>query len=305
MEIIEKRMDFQLQGNTAVAFGKFDGVHIGHRKLLAEILAKKAEGMQTCVFTFDPPPAVLFGVSDGKELSTKEEKRQLFQEMGIDILIEFPLTNETAGISGESFVRDFLCRKMCARFIAAGEDLSFGRGGKGDAKLLQGMSAELGYALCLIEKIRLDGVEISSTVIRDLVEKGAMENAARMLGAPYSVSGTVVHGNRIGRTLGFPTVNLLPPGDKLMPPNGVYVSRVLFDGEEHSALSNVGYKPTVTDDKVLGLESYLYDFDRDIYGRSIEVELLAFRRPERKFAGIGELKAQLQKDIAAGQCDRH
>lgn len=298
MQLIEQTTEFQLHHDMAVALGKFDGVHRGHRVLLEELLNKKAEGLKTCVFTFDPPPAVLFGFSDGRELSTKEEKRRLFANLGIDVLIEFPLTRQTADIPGDEFVREYLSGKMQAKFVAAGEDLSFGRGGKGDAKLLQAMSGELGYEMCLIPKVCLDGVEVSSTLIRSLVEQGDMEGAARMLGAPYKIWGTVVKGNQIGRTIGFPTVNLLPPEDKLLPPRGVYAAEVSCGGRSWQALSNVGYKPTVAKEQVMGVESYLYDFDGDLYGQEIEVSLCSFRRPERQFANLDELKMQLQRDIA-------
>lgn len=301
MEIIEKTLDFQLHNDTAVALGKFDGVHIGHRRLLAEVLAQKEAGLKACVFTFDPPPAVLFGFSDGKELSTKEEKRRMFHEMGVDVLIEFPLTRETADISGEDFLREFLCRRMRARFIAAGEDLSFGKKGAGNAQLLRALAAELSYEVKLIEKVCVDGEEVSSTRVRKLVEQGAMESVGRLLGAPYSVCGTVVTGNRIGRTLGFPTMNLLWPENKLCPPNGVYQSKVKLRDKVYDAISNVGCKPTVTNEKVMGLESYVYDFHGEVYGEQIQVELFSFRRPEQRFAGLEELKAQLQKDIEAGR----
>ena len=298
MQLIRETTEFQLHHNTAVALGKFDGVHTGHRVLLAELLKKKARGLQTCVFTFDPPPAVLFGFSDGRELSTREEKRRLFAQLGIDVLIEFPLTRQTADIPGEEFVRSYLSGRMQAKFIAAGEDLSFGRGGRGDAKLLRFLSGELGYEMCLIPKVCVDGEEVSSTRIRGLVEQGDMERAERMLGAPYLICGTVVKGNQIGRTLGFPTVNLLPPPDKLLPPCGVYASEVSCDGQTWQAISNVGYKPTVSREHVMGVESYLYDFDADIYGKEIEVALHSFHRQEKRFDSMDGLKAQLQCDIS-------
>ena len=298
MQLIRETTEFQLHQNTAVALGKFDGVHTGHRALLAELLQKKAEGLMTCVFTFDPPPAVLFGFSDGKELSTKEEKRRLFAELGIDVLIEFPLTKETADISGEDFAREYLSGKLRAGFVAAGEDLSFGRGGRGDAALLKKLQNELGYELCLIPKVCVDGEEVSSTRIRSLVERGEMEKAERMLGAPYKICGTVVRGNQIGRTLGFPTLNLLPEAEKLLPPRGVYASKVKCGSESWRAISNIGYKPTVTAEQVMGVESYLYDFQGDLYGQEIEVALHTFKRPEKKFSDLEELKMQLQRDIA-------
>ncbi len=300
LKIIANTTDFFLEKETAVAIGKFDGLHRGHRKLLEEILVQKKEGLAACVFTFDPTPAVLFGYSDGKELTTREEKRRLFEKLGVDILIEFPLTKETAGIFPEKFVTDILVKRMKVKFIAAGTDLSFGSKGAGNAALLEKMSASLDFAVKTIDKVSLNGKEVSSTYVRKVVESGDMKLAGELLGMPYTVGGRVVHGNRIGRKLGFPTVNLLPAANKLLPPNGVYYSRVQVGAESFCAITNIGCKPTVTDEQIIGVESYLYDFARDIYGEEIEVSLLEFKRPEAQFAGLEELRAQLQRDIADG-----
>ncbi len=301
MEIIAGTTDFYLEKDTAVAIGKFDGVHLGHRRLLEEILGRKKNGLAACVFTFDPTPAVLFGLSDGKELTTREEKRRLFERLGIDILIEFPLTKETAATEPERFVTEILAKQMNTRFVAAGEDLSFGKNGAGDAVLLEKMAPQLGFCVQTIEKIEVNGIEVSSTYIRKLVEEGRMEEAEEMLGMPYTLVGCVEHGNHIGHTLGFPTVNLLPPAGKLLPPNGVYYAMVRYNGKVYKAISNVGTKPTVSAEKVMGVESYLYDFDQDIYGQEIEVALKSFRRPERRFGSLEELKSQLDLDIADGR----
>lgn len=302
MEIITGTTDFYLNRETAVAIGKFDGVHIGHRRLLEEILSRKAKGLTSCVFTFEPAPAVLFGQSDGKELTTREEKRILFERLGVDILIEFPLTLETAAIAPRAFVTELLVKQMNAEFIAAGSDLSFGAKGTGNAALLQSLSRELGYEVKTIEKVCFQGREVSSTYIRGQVESGNMELTKQLLGTAYPVMGKVVHGRRIGRTLGFPTVNLLPEESKLLPPNGVYYSEVRVKDQKYRAISNVGYKPTVTEERVPGVESYLYDFDLDIYGEPIEVYLRRFRRPEKQFCDLEALRTQLREDIAAGQC---
>ena len=301
MEIIAGTTDFYLEKDTAAAIGKFDGVHLGHRRLLEEILNKKKNGLAACVFTFDPTPAVLFGLSDGKELTTREEKRRLFEHLGIDILIEFPLTKETAATEPERFVTEILAKQMNTRFVAAGEDLSFGKNGAGNAELLEKMAPQLGFCARTIEKIEVDGIEVSSTYIRKLVEEGRMEEAEKMLGMPYTLVGRVEHGNHIGHTLGFPTVNLLPPAGKLLPPNGVYYAVVRYNGRAYKAISNVGTKPTVSFEKVMGVESYLYDFAQDIYGQEIEVALKSFRRPERRFGSLEELKKQLDLDIADGR----
>ncbi len=304
MEIIANTTDFYLEKETAVALGKFDGIHIGHRRLLQEILQKKEEGLLSCVFTFDPPPTALFGGGDGKELTTREEKRLLFERMGVDVLIEFPLNPVTAATSPEDFVRGILAKRLKTRYVAAGEDVSFGAGGRGNAKLLEKMERVCGYGTSIIEKVSLDGQVVSSTYVRRQVEAGNMLLAGRLLGMPYTVMGCVVHGRRLGRTLGMPTVNLLPPPQKLLPPCGVYQSTVRCGTETYHAISNVGYKPTVTSEHIMGLESYLYDFSGELYGEFIEVALQEFRRPERRFASVEELKAQLQEDVGQGWTER-
>lgn len=300
LEIIAGTSDFYLEKETAAAIGKFDGVHIGHRRLLEEILDRKADGLAACVFTFDPAPAVLFGGSDGGELTTRDEKRVLFERMGVDILIEYPLNLVTAAMEPETFAGEILAERMQVRFLAAGSDLSFGNKGRGDAALLRQLGPDLGFSVKIIDKVCVDGSQVSSTCVRKQVEAGNMELTERLLGMPYMIAGEVVIGNRLGRTLGFPTVNILPGEGKLLPPNGVYFSKVRCRGKLYKAISNVGYKPTVTEERVMGVESYLYDFEQEVYGESVEVYLLAFRRPERQFESVEALKTQLQEDIMAG-----
>ncbi|MGN0400702.1 MAG: bifunctional riboflavin kinase/FAD synthetase [Acetatifactor sp.] len=300
LEIIADTTDFYLEKDTAAAIGKFDGVHIGHRRLLEEILECKKEGLKACVFTFDPAPTVFFGQPDGRELTSREEKRILFERMGVDILIEFPLTLETAAMQPRDFVTKVLAEQMNVRLLAAGRDLSFGAKGAGDAALLQKMSRELGFRVKIIDKVCIDGQEVSSTLVRRQVEEGNLVLAKRFLGMPYLVAGEVVRGNQIGRTLGFPTVNLVPGPGKLLPPAGVYYSEVRLRGRRYRAITNVGCKPTVTDEGINTVETYLYDFDGDIYGETIEVYLHEFRRPEQRFESLEQLKRQLESDIRAG-----
>ena len=348
MEIIADSLDFQLNRETAIAIGKFDGVHVGHRRLLEEILEKKKDGLEACVFTFDVSPAVLFGFSDGKVLSTREEKRRIFKELGIDVLVEFPMTRQTAAIEAEEFARKYLSDALCGRFIAAGDDLSFGRYGKGDAELLKRLSGELAFEVKTISKVEIDGIPASSTYVRSLVESGKMEEAALFLGETYGIDGTVIHGHHLGRNLGFPTINLLPAEDKLLPPFGVYASKVRIGERLYDGITNVGRKPTVSESAaandqtqlaegatltdqarakegetltdqtqaiegetltdqmqvkeskmVTGVETYLYDFDGDLYGREVQVYLHHFHRPERKFESLDALKSQIARDVIA------
>ena len=189
---------------------------------------------------------------------------------------------------------------MQVRYLAAGSDLSFGQGGKGDAALLKRLAPELGFSVDIVEKVCAEGSPVSSTRVREQVEAGEMEMAERLLGMPYLLAGRVTAGNRIGRTLGFPTLNILPEPTKLLPPRGVYYSKVRCRGKLYPAVTNVGYRPTVTADRVMGVESYLYGFDKEIYGEQVEVSFLSFRRPERRFDSLEKLKAQLEEDVAAG-----
>ncbi len=301
MRIIEKTTAFVLEKPTAVAIGKFDGIHKGHQSLLTHILEQKGKGMEAAVFTFEPSPAVFFTGKRLPELTTKQEKRKIFQELGIDVLIEFPLVRETADMPAERFVTDVLVRQMKAAYIAAGYDLSFGKSGSGNADLLMKASRQYGFTVEIIDKICLEGVEISSTRVRETIKAGNMEKAEKLIGEPYSISGIVTHGKKLGRKLGMPTLNLLPPTEKLLPPYGVYFSEVAVGEQVRKGITNIGLKPTVNEKGGAGVETYLYDFAQDIYGREITVRLFHFHRPEKKFASVEVLKTQMAADIAEGR----
>lgn len=301
MQTIRGTTQFKIEEGTAVAIGKFDGLHLGHRKLLQEILKQKEDGLKAAVFTFDPSPEIFFGMNPSRELSTNEEKRRLFEEIGIDILVEFPFNKETAATSPEDFVIDILCRRMNAKYVAAGTDLSFGAMGKGNFALMSSLAHHLGFEAHKINKIERNGKVISSTLIRSLVEEGNMEEAAACLGAPYRITGKIVHGRALGRRIGIPTLNQIPPTDKLLPPFGVYYSEVRADGKVFKGMTNIGTKPTVTEEMKVTVETYLYDFSGDLYGETAEVGLLTFRRPERRFSGVEELKKTMEEDIRAGR----
>lgn len=219
MIIIENTTEFHLENKSAVALGKFDGIHLGHRRLLDRVLEQKKSGLQTVVFTFDTSAASFFG-GETKELSTREEKRDMFARLGVDVLIEFPLNRETAATDPADFVTRYLAGQMRTAYLCAGSDISFGKGGAGDYALLADLSETCGYRVELIDKVRVDGEEVSSTRVRQAVRAGEMEKVSAMLGMPYRVGGKVVHGRQLGRKLGMPTANLLPDERKLLPPTG-------------------------------------------------------------------------------------
>ena len=301
MKIIEKTTEFELTEDTAVAIGKFDGLHMGHQKLLHMVTEQKAKGLAAAVFTFEPSPAAFFSKEAQQELTTIQEKRNIFEEAGVDYLIEYPFYQEIADMEPETYIRKVLVEQLHAKCIVAGEDVSFGKKGMGNYRLLEQKSAEYGYQVIVIDKVQYQGREISSTYVRDAVKQGEMELVTKLLGQPYHVGGTIVHGRHLGTGLGMPTVNILPPPEKLLPPNGVYYSYVMMNGRIYLGITNIGTKPTVSGEAVMGVETFIYDFDQDVYGQDIQVYLLHYKRPEMRFHGIEALKKQMATDIAAGR----
>lgn len=302
MKIISETTDFQLDKASSVAIGKFDGVHLGHRLLIDDIVsyAKTHENCNSVIFTFNPSPESLFLGRSLPELTTVSEKRSIFERMGVDVVIEFPMNKDTADTPADEFIGRYLSKQMRSAYITAGSDLSFGSHGSGNSALLLEHQKEFGYTCRIMDKVTYKGEEISSTRIREAVECGRMELAAAMLGSPYRITGTVSHGRKLGHTIGMPTANVIIAPDKVTGPRGVYYSRVITTDGEYPSISNVGVKPTVMNDELPCCESYLYGFDGDIYGEHIEVELLEFLRPEYKFGSITELKNQMEKDIERG-----
>ena len=310
MKIIENTTEFCIEGETAAAIGKFDGFHRGHQKLLVQLRRQQEKGLKSVVFTFVPSPAAFFSDEPVRELSTREEKRRIFENAGVDYLIEYPFYQEIADMKPETYIKEVLVDRIHAKCVVAGEDVSYGRHGAGDYQLLQKMASEYGYQVILIDKVMYGDKEVSSTYVREEVSRGNMELVAELLGAPYHVSGEIVHGKKFGRTIGMPTVNLLPPQDKLLPPNGVYYSYVQlrsrtgdmpYDGRRLASITNSGTKPTVDHSSVMGVETYIYDFDSEVYGEEMEVSLLKYKRPEMHFDGVDMLRAQMAADLADGR----
>lgn len=308
--IIINSKEFHIEEPCAVAIGKFDGIHLGHKALFEKLFkhAGHSNDMKTAVFTFNPSAAKFFAemhgnnIDDFKEITTLAEKRIIFEKMGIDYLVEYPLDAETAAILPEDFVKDILLDRMNMKFIAAGYDLSFGYKGAGDVELLMKMASEYGFETRIIDKISFEGREISSTYLREEIQKGDMEKVTRLLGHPYSFAGRVEKGFKLGRTLGFPTMNLYPDEEKILPPLGVYYSEVEYEGIIYEGLTNIGMRPTVAKegDHHISVETYLFDFDKDMYGKTIITRLIKYKRPEIRFSSKEELKRQIQQDLQDG-----
>ena len=293
MVIIKHTTEFQTEEGTAVSLGKFDGLHQGHRLLIDRILDKKQEGLASLIFTFD------FG--ERPALTLPEERRELLRRRQLDYLVECPFVPALAHMEPEDFVTKILKERLHAKYLAVGTDFRFGYQRRGDYRLLQQMSSSCGFQVEVVEKACWKGREISSTYIREELKLGHMEQVDQLLGYAYSVTGEVLHGRQIGRTLGMPTTNVLPKEQKLLPPNGVYATRTLIAGEVFEGITNIGYKPTVGGETRKGVETYLFDLDRNLYGEIIQVQFYGYERPERRFPSLEALKAQIESDVAWGR----
>ena len=281
-------------GPCAVTIGKFDGLHLGHRLLLSAIRDKaQKEGMKTVVIAVSP--SNMSADRENLQLLTDRERAALLTEWGIDWLADLDFTEETRRMSAERFVRDVLVSRFHAAYLAVGEDFCFGYERRGTPAFLAQLSASCGYTVETFPKVSWNGEEISSTRIREAVRYGCLEKAYGMLGRPYSIEGIVRHGKALGRTLGFPTLNIVPPPQKILPPNGVFFSRTWIDGEPVCGLANLGIQPTAAVHSFL-LEVHLLDYERDLYGKTLKTELLHYVRPERQFGSLSELKEQLMLD---------
>lgn len=299
MEYIRGTTSIQIKKPSVISLGKFDGLHMGHKQLLAAMLRKKQEGLATVMFTFDIPPRTLLDGGSSGVLTTNAEKEAVFARNGIDYLIEYPFTDRVRFMESEDFVR-LLAEKLNVRCVVAGRDFCFGHNRRGDYRTLERLAPVYGYETIIVEKKQYEGRDISSTFIREELKAGRMERVNMLLGYEYFIKGTVVHGRRIGHEIGIPTVNLLPSAEKLLPPFGVYASRVMIGGNCFGGITNVGLKPTIEGENPIEVETHIFDFQENLYGREIEVALLGFLRSERKFASIAELKRQMKKDMEHG-----
>jgi riboflavin kinase / FMN adenylyltransferase len=270
-----------------VAVGTFDGVHLGHREVIA--------GADT-VLTFDPHPASVVAPKGAPRLlTTPERKAELIAELGVDELVIIPFDREFASRSAQSFVDDVLVGSLGATHVSVGENFRFGHKASGDPALLR---ADGRFDTRVVPLLEVDGEVVSSSHIRGLVLGGAVEYADRLLGAPFTITGEVVAGDRRGRTLGFPTANLVPRDGYVVPGHGVYACRArTADGAGHVAATNVGVRPMFDTGRGELIEAFLVDFDGDLYGRPLRIEFLKRLRGEKRFAVVEDLVEQMARDV--------
>lgn len=287
-----------------IALGFFDGVHLGHAALLRRAVEEAAlRGCIPAVFTFSrPPKEVVTGVPCPLINSPEDRQGLLHRLFGIKDVLMVPFDKEMMTTPWDVFVTDILVKRYHAVHLVAGHDHHFGHKNQGSPELLLEKCAQLGIGCDIIPKVERGGIEVSSTYIRRLVELGQMERAAEFLGHPHVLSQEVKHGRRIGRTIGIPTINLAVPPHVLVPSHGVYASKVcLPDGRELAGVTNVGTRPTVRNGTDVTVETFLLDFDGDLYGKTVRLEFYKHLRDEIRFDSLESLKAQIARDAEAAR----
>jgi len=298
-ELIELE-NIKHEPNTVVTVGTFDGVHQGHRALMETVVNKaKARDARSVVVTFDPHPREI--INPGKEgiklLTTLKERAEILEDLGIDILLVIPFDRDFSLLTSEEFVRDVIYDKVGVSEFVIGYDHHFGRDRKGTIETIEKLGKELNFEAYVVSKQEMGKVTISSTVIRNtLAKEGNVKQAAEYLNRRYLLNGIVIHGDERGRTIGYPTANLKPEHEnKVIPKNGVYAVKVRVGDEWFGGMMNIGIRPTFGE-LTRTIEVNIFEFNREIYGDTIQVRFVDRIRDEVKFDGIEELKAQLDAD---------
>ena len=282
---------------TAVTLGNFDGLHLGHRALINLTKAFAAEeNLKSVVFTFSPHPKFVFqSREDFALVMAPSEKEFTMGNLGIDCYIEYPFTKEFAAMEPEEFVIDLLFQKLNCKVLVVGENNKFGRKQAGDSKLLKKLGEERGVKVVTVPSVLYADERVSSSRVRQTLLERDLEDANRMLTEPYFILGNVERGKKLGRTIGFPTVNIEAHPLKLFPPNGVYATKTLYNGNYYFGVTNIGKNPTVNGTYKV-VETYLFDFQQTIYGETIQTFFYRFLRSEKKFPSVEELRQQMEKD---------
>lgn len=297
MQYIKGIEFYKEEHRTAVTLGKFDGLHRGHQKLIRSVKEHaQNDDVKSVVFAFDMGP-LFERLGKKRECIMTNEERRIRLEGQVDYLLECPFTENICKMEAEAFIREILVDRLRVKYVSVGTDFHFGHEKRGDYRMLQMYAEEYGYQVEVIEKERWHGREISSTYVKEELRKGNIDIVNTLLGYPYLIAGEVEHGRKLGRTIGFPTMNVIPPPEKLLPPNGVYVNEIIVDGKCYEGVCNIGVKPTVGTDFGPSVETFLFEYEGDAYGKNICIRVYEFEREERKFPSVLGLKEQMAKDI--------
>jgi riboflavin kinase/FMN adenylyltransferase len=296
--IVYESTDFQIEGSSAVTLGNFDGIHLGHQALIDTVKKySESENLKSVMFSFYPHPVSFFDSTHSfQTLLSPQEKMYVAEKMGIDVLVQYPFTADFASLTPEAFF-ELLIQKTNCKVLVVGENYCFGKGRAGDLKKLTSLGEKYGVRVIGIPSVHYDGERVSSTRIRGLIAKGDMEEVVRLLSKPYLVIGRVQHGDKRGRQMNFPTVNQNPPIEKMLPPDGVYFSQLIYEGRRYNGITNVGTNPTFGKN-YRRVETHILNFDEEIYGKEVVVGLFKKIREEVRFENMDKLKAQLEKDKA-------
>ena len=290
--------------DSAVALGCFDGVHIGHAQIIKSTVEEaKKSNLCSIVWSFQSPPKNLFFENDSQKhalIIPFSEKRKLIKALGADILISTKFNEKIASLTPEEFFENILVKCLRAKHVFCGFNYRFGKGGKGDVKLLYELCKKNGIKLSVADEIKIDGISVSSSAIRAYLSVGDIENAKKMLGHPYSIKDKIKDGQHLGRKLGFPTVNQNVPNDSYPLKNGVYLTKAKFSGKIKYGITNIGMRPTVKGKERVA-ETNIFDFDGTLYGKYVTVEFVKFIRAEKVFDSLEALTDQVNKDIQAAK----
>ena len=302
-QLVNALEDLQPDRSACVAIGSFDGVHLGHQTILGNMVAHAhAAGMAAVVITFYPHPSVVLrGRRPSFYLSTPEDRSAHLLALGVDAVVTHPFNQEVASIRAADFVTRLLDLARM-RELWCGEDFTLGHKREGTVTFLQAEGVRRGFSVNVITPQLMDGEPISSTRIRQTLRDGAMDQATRFLGRPFSLPGVVVDGDKRGRALGFPTANLRVDEELAIPANGVYVCQARLASGVYPAVTSIGVRPTFeSQGNKLTIEAYLMDFSGDLYGQTLRLDFIARLRPELKFTDVEALRAQIEQDVEAAR----
>jgi riboflavin kinase/FMN adenylyltransferase len=297
---IQNTKDFRIETPTIVTIGTFDGVHLGHQKILARLNELKEKlGLKTVVLTFEPHPRkVLFPEQkDLKLITLIDEKLELLEKYGVDITVVYPFDKIFSQLEVKHYLEDILVHNLNAKHIVIGYDHKFGRDRKGDINTLKEHASTYHYTLEEISKKDIESIAVSSTNIRKAIEEGNIDMANEFLGHPFFLKAKVIKGKQLGRSIGFPTANLqTESSDKLIPKTGVFFVEVIIEGKNHFGMLNIGVNPTTDTDNRTKIEVNIFDFENDIYNKTITLKFIKKLRDEKKFNNLNELITQLNAD---------